>query len=165
MAESINKAIPPLKLKATELEIIETRESGNSLVAEVKVKTALKFVKEKGRWKLEEVRLADRRWEKISHILAVLDQKRTQTTMKSLGALTEAIQLYRAEQGYVPQVTDFRALMDLLAPRFLSRVIRLDSWSNPFLYSSYSSSDYKLSSAGADGAEGSNDDIVYEDVE
>ncbi len=165
MAESINKATPPLKLKATELEILETRESGNSLVAEVKVKTALKFVKENGRWELTEVRLADRHWEKISHILALLNEKRTQTTMKSLEDMAEAIRLYQVEQGYVPQATDFRALIDLLAPRFLNSVIRLDAWSNPFLYSSYSSSGYKLSSAGADGAEGSRDDIVFEVIE
>ena len=163
LAESINRATA-LQLKEADVEIIETRKSGNALLAEVKVKTALKFVREEGRWELDEIRLADRRWEKASHILAVLDRERTQTTLHTLREIDGAILLYRNEEGRVPQVADFNHLMDALTPRFLDRIIRLDSWSNPLVYRAHTATAYSLSSMGPDGTDGSGDDIRYEEA-
>ncbi|MFQ5741400.1 MAG: type II secretion system protein GspG [Acidobacteriota bacterium] len=149
-----------LSLSKNDVEVVQVSRSGDFAVAEVKVKTALKLKKNKGEWVVEEIRMGDRRWEKADHILALLREKRTETTRKLLGRLKAGIEHYSSAQGEVPQVADFESLVDLLAPRYMDGVVRLDAWSRPFFYQSLSARGFDLRSAGPDGAMRTADDLA-----
>ena len=51
------------------------RQVKDSAVAEIEISTAVKMKRNKEKWVIEEIRIADRRWEKVDHILA-FDRKR-----------------------------------------------------------------------------------------
>ena len=163
VADSV-RSLDGLALKEDQVEVVSTRESGDSLLAEVRVTTAVRLVKKKGKWEVDEIRLGDRRWERADHILALLDEERRQTTMGQLRQLHRAVQEHRKAKGSVPQVEEFAGLVDVLYPSFLNHPLRLDAWSNSFSYTVRSAGDYDLRSPGADGLRGTADDVVLEEL-
>ncbi len=149
-----------MQLSTEQVEVGEIRQIGDHVVAEVTIKTAVKASKKNGRWTLEEVRIGDRRWEKIEHILAALDQQRIETSLQQLELLSRSIHRYTDLKGQAPQVDRFDALLDILSPQYLGQIIRIDAWSNPFYYRNLSARNYDLRSAGPDGRIGTSDDLV-----
>lgn len=142
------------------VEIIDVQETGDYAIAEVEIKTAFKLRKEDERWVLEEVRLGDRQWEKVSRIIEALNVERQKETLRLLEDFAEGIAKYMDVNGEVPQAEDFRDLIDLLNPQFVSQAIRLDAWWNPFSYSTSGDRDFELRSAGVDGILDTEDDLV-----
>lgn len=142
------------------VEIVDVQETGDHAVAEVEIRTAFKLRKVDERWVLEEVRLGDRRWEKVSRVLEALNLERQKETRLLLEQLTDGIAEYMALNGEVPQSENFRDLVDVLNPQFVPRVIRLDAWWNPFVYSASGTGAFELRSAGVDGILGTEDDLV-----
>ena len=153
-----------LFLDEKQVEILSAQESGDTILAEVRVTTAVRLVRSKGKWKLAEIRLGDRRWEKADHIRTLLDEQRLETTKGRLRELRQAMQSHLESEGTVPQVDTFSALVDVLYPVFLGEAARLDAWSNPFIYKVVSARQYGLRSSGADGVEGTSDDISVENL-
>ncbi len=151
-----------LSLDKKQVEILSAKESGDTILAEVRVTTAVRLVRSEGKWELAEIRLGDRRWEKADHILALLDEQRLETTRGRLRQLRQAMQSHLESEGTVPQVETFTALVDVLYPVFLEEAVRLDAWSNPFVYEATSARQYGLRSSGADGVVGTADDISME---
>lgn len=149
-----------LSLREDQIEVEDVTEAGNQLVAEIKVTTAVRMVKKEGKWVIEEIRLADRRWEKAEHILAVINQKRSEATRRELEQLRAAIARYQAANTQVPQAQNHDELVNLLTPDYLAEVIRIDAWSNPFSYKALSKASYDLRSAGPDEILGTPDDLV-----
>ena len=153
-----------LSLDEKQVEILTARESGDTILAEVRVTTAVRLVRSEGKWELAEIRLGDRRWEKADHILTVLDEQRRETTKDRLRQLRQAMHRHLESEGTVPQVETFTALVDILYPGFLEEAVRLDAWSNPFIYEVVSAREYDLRSAGADGLDGTIDDVSVENL-
>lgn len=142
------------------VEIVDVQQSGDQAIAEVEIKTAFRLRRVEGRWVLEEVRLGDRRWEKVSRILDALNLERENDTRQMLDELNDGITAYLMQYGQVPQAEDFRDLVNRLNPRFVPRVIRTDAWWNPFSYSVFNKESFELRSAGVDGIFGTEDDLV-----
>ena len=151
-----------LSLPKESVEVTEVRVSGNTAVAEVRVKTAVKMTRRNDKWELEEVRLGDRRWEKASYILSALEGKRIAATRLQLKEILEAIRRYQQSQGEMPAAANFERLIDVLSPTYLKPVIRIDAWSNGFFYRTSAQGSYDLRSAGPDGAVGTEDDLIAE---
>lgn len=149
-------------LKADQIQIDELRESGDQAIAEITVKTAVRMKKENGQWVIDEIRLGDRHWEKAENILAAIQTRRTQRTSGQLNQIAGGIRGYQADRGSLPQAEDFEALIDMLAPRFLQQVVRLDAWSRPFRYRLLAGGGYDLRSSGPDGYFDTEDDLVSE---
>lgn len=149
-----------LDLSDTEIEVLSTQEMGGQAIAEVRIKTAVKLVKQKGQWVVDEVRIGDRRWEKADHIRAVLRAERTQTTRKELQLIGEGIRRYLQNQGVVPEVADFDGLVSVLIPQYLGDAIVLDAWSNPFAYQKVSTQIAEIRSSGEDRLYGTPDDLI-----
>lgn len=147
-------------LSADAVEIQSVRKSGDHVIAEIKVTTAVKMKRKDGRWVIEEIRIGDRRWEKAEHILFVINEQRSETTRRQLTLISEGIRRYKERNGKVPQVPDYETLIDLLSPRYLDQIIRIDAWSNPFSYQSSSENTFELRSTGPDGAFGTQDDLL-----
>jgi len=147
-------------LADNQVKVDNVRELGDHAVAEVQITTAVRLIKKDGKWLIEEFRIGDRRWEKAEHILAVINEKRTETTLQQMSLIREGIRNYADLNNQAPQVASFEELMDILSPQFQSRIVRIDSWSNPFFYRAIGVNDYALSSAGPDGNMGTPDDLV-----
>lgn len=147
-------------LKKEDVEIVDVQERGDHAVVEIRVRTAVKMARKDGKWVLEEVRLADRRWEKTETILNLLEQTRSDTTSLQLQAVAGALRKYREEKGEVPPTGDYAELMDFLFPAYLEQIIRIDAWSRPFAYRKLSDGGFELRSAGSDGKFGTSDDLV-----
>jgi hypothetical protein len=135
---------------------------GDAAVAEVQVSTAVKLSKRSGKWIIEEIRLGDRRWEKVEHILELIEEKRSESSRQQMIQISSGIQRYAARTGEIPQVSDFQELMNLLSPEYLHEVVRIDAWSNPFFYKAMGESRYDLRSAGRDGRLRTDDDLITE---
>ena len=147
-------------LSDQQVEVLNVQEIGDHAVAEVRITTAVRLVKKDGTWVIEEFRIGDRRWERAEHILAVINEKRTETTLQQMDLITEGIRRYTALNHQIPQVSSFEDLMDLLSPQFQDRVVRIDAWSNPFSYQTIGTDKYDLKSAGPDGNLETPDDLV-----
>ena len=163
VADSV-RVFDGLSLDQKQVEILSAEESGDTILAEIRVTTAVRLVRSEGKWELAEIRLGDRRWEKADHILTLLDEQRLETTRGLLRQLHQAMQSHLESEGTVPQVETFTALVDVLYPAFLEEAVRLDAWSNPFVYEVTSASQYGLRSPGADGVDGTTDDISVENL-
>ena len=142
-----------------EVEVQNARQSGDHIIAEIKVSTAVKMKRKDGSWVIEEIRIGDRRWEKAEHILSLINKTRSETTRRQLSLISEAIRRYVERNGKLPQVPDYEGLIDVLSPRYLDQIIRIDAWSNPFAYQLSSAGAYELRSSGPDGELGTEDDL------
>ena len=147
-------------LSEQQVEVQNVKENGDHAVAEVRITTAVRLVKKDGNWVIEEFRIGDRRWERAEHILAVINEQRTETTLQQLNLITEGIRRYADLNQEIPKVSSFEELMDILSPQFHNQVVRIDAWSNPFSYQTVGADAYDLKSAGPDGNLGTLDDIV-----
>ena len=106
-----------LGLTDKEIEVLSTQEMSGNAIAELKIRTAVKLVKKQGIWVVDEVRIGDRRWEKAEHILAVINQKRAETTRNMLEAIGSGIDRYTAANGRLPQGPGFRELVEYAQSR------------------------------------------------
>ena len=146
-------------LSEQQVEVQNVKEIGDHAVAEVRITTAVRLVKKDGDWVIEEFRIGDRRWERAEHILAVINEQRTETTLQQLNLITEGIRRYADLNQQLPKASSFEELMDILSPQFHNQVVRIDAWSNPFSYQAIGADGYDLKSAGPDGDLGTPDDL------
>lgn len=135
--------------------------TGNTALAEVSIHTAVRLERpnDSGEWTIKEVRVGDRKWEQWDRILEAINEDRKTETSTQLAALNEALERYSREQGSLPEVETFEELIDVISPRYLQTVIRIDAWWNPFRYER-SGEQFRLRSAGPDGQFGTADDLV-----
>lgn len=145
-----------------QVRIEKVRRTGNHAVAEVTLKTAVKLTREDRTWVIEEIRLGDRRWERMETILAALDEERSLRTRSDLRLIDSAIGRYLRERGEMPPAESFHQLMDYLAPEYMQPTTELDGWFNPYLFRALSAKDYDLRSAGPDGIARTPDDVTLE---
>lgn len=157
-AEMLRKYQEDFRLSKDEVEVLKVNELGEHAVAEVKVTLAFRYARTPSGWQLREIRTPDGQWQRLDLLQKALDQLKTAETRKDLEILSAAVERYRVDHGNVPAAADIVELNDLLVPRFLERVIRIDSWQNELAYSSARNS-FHLSSAGPDRKKGTGDDI------
>ncbi len=163
-AEAQIRVLGGAELKDDQVSIGEIKDIGDYAVADVTIKTAVRLKKENGDWVIEEISLGKGRWEKMDHLLGLLEEKRKETTVGRLNSLAAGIERYRAEKGQVPQVGNFVQLVDVLSPHYLSEIVRIDGWSKSFFYDANGESGYDLRSAGSDGVMRTSDDLVAGDL-
>jgi len=143
-----------------QVKVKNVKRVGDVAVAEVEVTTGVKLGKKKGKWVIEEIQIGDRHWEKVEHILEVIEKKRIESSSGQMKQIISGIQRFAAAKGQVPQVESFRELTDLLSPEFLNPTIRIDAWSNGFFYEVVGEHGYDLHSPGPDGRFQTPDDLV-----
>ena len=145
-----------------QIQVEKVRRTGNHAVAEVTLKTAVKLIRKERAWVIEEIRLGDRRWEKVETILAALDEERSLRTRSDLQLIDSAIGSYQRERGKLPPAESFRELIEYLTPEYIQPTTELDGWFNPYVFRTLSSRDYDLRSAGPDGIAQTSDDVKLE---
>src|SRR6266850_7245413 len=92
-------------------------------------------------------------------IVHAVNVQKLERARAELETMATALESYRRERGfYVPADTE-AVLVDHLSPRFLSRVIRVDPWHKPYYYEG-TRDHFTLRSAGVDGKENTQDDVI-----
>jgi len=135
---------------------------GGEAIVEAQFDAAFRFTADKeGKWQAVDVRAGDRKWESIELIQTALRKEKALRTGAELRAIATALEAYRRDKGSYVQAETGSALIDHLAPNYLSSIIRLDAWSRELNYKG-SSNSYRLSSLGPDGKADTDDDIVFE---
>jgi hypothetical protein len=138
------------------------RGMGSEAIVEAQFDAAFRFTTDKeGKWQAVEVRAGDRRWESIELILTAIRKEKALRTTAELRTLANALESFRRDNGSYVEADTCSALIDRLAPSYLSSITRLDAWSREFDYKGTATS-YRLGSLGADGKLGTDDDIVFE---
>ncbi|HTY62743.1 MAG TPA: hypothetical protein VMG30_10845 [Acidobacteriota bacterium] len=133
--------------------------SGSEAIAETQLKTAFRLEKVNGKWVVREVRIGHNQWEKVDNLGKALSAVKTEDTRKMLDQIAEGIRKYREADGNLPPFKDYIALSDLLTPKYLTPLIRLDSWGQPLEATHPDPNTILLRSAGPDGRFGTPDDI------
>jgi thioesterase domain-containing protein len=152
---------PPLGLlDKEEVYIRSVSQTGQrDALVEATLHVAFRFEKADGKWVIREVRLGKRPWEKLEDIQRALQIVKAEETRKALEQVAAAVDRYRAKKGILPEFRDYVALSDALHPDYLTPLLRLDAWQNPFAAYRISQNTIRLASAGPDGKPGTSDDI------
>jgi hypothetical protein len=152
--------IPQASLEKEDVQVLKiTRIGGSEAIAETRLKTAFRIEKVKDEWIVREVRIGNGQWEKIGNLTAALEAVKIDETRQMLERIAGAIRKYRESTGTQPVFKDYITLSDQLSPKFLTPLIRLDSWRNPFWAERTETDAIVLRSTGPDSKFGTADDI------
>lgn len=112
-----------------------------------------------GKWRVAEIRTGSNLWRNVEEIVRELNEEKKQRAHAELETIGASLEVFKRERGFYVVAETEAALIDQLAPRYLSKVIRVDPWQHPYLYQG-TRFNFTLRSAGADGKPNTEDDIV-----
>jgi hypothetical protein len=133
--------------------------SSPSAVVEAVVRVDLRFTRVKSGWVVTGVRGGNSDWLNPETILASLNEEKRKKTRAELDEIARALEAFRSERGFYVSSDLHHVLINHLSPRYLSRVIRLDPWHQPYRYNG-AGDHFTLVSMGPDGKENTADDIL-----
>lgn len=160
LAEGLIVSLPKQELSNEDVEIQKVLQLGQSeAIVETRVRTAFRLEKVRGKWVAREFRIGQGQWEKIGNLTQILEAVKIQETRESLNRIEKAIEKYRQINGHLPVFKDYIVLSDILSPKYLSPLIRLDAWRQPFAAQQTDPDSALIFSAGPDGQYYTEDDI------
>jgi len=149
-----------IALPSDAVRIKEISSFGNSAVVVAQVETAFRLVKgDKDKWRVAEIRTGDRRWEDVELLIKALNVEKTARARAELESIATALESYRRERGSYLESDSEAFLIDHLSPRYLTQVIRVDPWHQPYVYEGTRNT-FTLRSAGPDGKSNTSDDVT-----
>jgi hypothetical protein len=149
-----------IELPSDAVRIKEISPMGNSAVVVAQVETAFRLSKgDGGKWRVAEIRTGDRKWEDVDLLLRALNAEKAARARAEMETVATALKAYQRERGSYVTSESLTALIDQLNPRYLSTVIRIDPWHQPYQYEGQGRS-FTLRSPGADGKANTSDDVV-----
>lgn len=149
-----------IQLPSDAVRVKEVSAMGSSATVVAQIETAFRFDKgSDGKWRVAEIRTGDRRWEDVDTLVKALNAEKTSRAQAELESIATALESFRRERGFYVEAKTEAALIDNLNPRYLSRVIRIDPWHQPYEYEGTRSS-FVLRSSGPDGKANTSDDVT-----
>jgi hypothetical protein len=149
-----------IELPSDAVRVKEVSVSGNTAIVTAQVETAFRLVKnDQDKWRITEIRTGDRRWEDLDTLVRALNVEKTARARAELESIATALESFRRERGFYLESKSEAALIDSLNPRYLSRVIRVDPWHQPYQYEG-ARTNYVLRSNGPDGKPDTADDVT-----
>jgi hypothetical protein len=151
---------PQVVFEKEDVEVVNVRQiTRTEAIAETRLKTAIRYEKVGNEWVIREVRLGHGQWEQVSSLVQALETVKAEETRKMLDRIAEAVLKYQETNKDLPAFNDYIGLSDLLSPKYLTPLIRLDAWRRPLGAERVSANTIHVWSAGSDGKEGTEDDI------
>jgi len=136
-----------------------TQTSKSTAIAETRIKTAFLLREVDKEWIIQEIRIGNGQWEKIENLATALERVKTEETRVYLERISTSVREYYKDTGTMPEFRDYIALSDILAPKYIDPLIRLDSWRKPLRATTLESNTILVVSAGPDGSFDTKDDI------
>ena len=130
-----------------------------SALAETLVRFGIRFTREGKGWRAHEFKTGMRDWIDIDQVAASVASVKASRARDDMKVIASALDRFRQDRGAFVVSDKHPALIDHLSPRYLTRVIRLDPWHNPYDYIG-DRDRFTLRSAGPDGKVNTPDDIV-----
>jgi len=109
-------------------------------------------------WQVGELRTGNREWVKLEPLVAALNEVKQQKARTDLESMAKALELYRVQRGFYVVSEKHSVAIDHLNPRYLSQIIRVDPWHQPYKYDGQRDH-FTLRSSGPDGKDNTPDDI------
>ena len=133
---------------------------GSSALAEVAVECAFRLSKDaRGKWFVSEVSIGGESSGDLNALLKAVNNPKAARAREELETVRAALEAFRRERGFYVVADNDSVLMDHLSPSYIKRIIRLDPWDRPYRYAGTRDA-YTLASDGADGKEGTADDVT-----
>ncbi len=152
--------MPQEVFEKEDVEVVNVRQiTRTEAIAEIRLKTAIRYEKIGDEWVIREVRLGHGQWEQVSSLLQALETVKAEETRKMLDRIADAVLKFRETNNSLPVFSDYIGLSDLLSPKYLTPLIRLDAWRRPLGAERSTANTIRVWSAGSDGKEGTEDDI------
>ena len=153
-------APPQQILEKDDIDIVHiTQITGSSVVVESRVKTAFLLQKVDNEWEVREIRIGNDQWEKVEDLATALSQVKAEQTRLLLEQVAASVREYRKDTEKMPEFEDYVGLSDILAPKYMKKLIRLDSWRDPLRAETTGADSIKVTSAGPDLRFDTDDDI------
>ena len=149
----------PMPSDSVRIQEISDLGVGSSAIATSLVHADFRFVRDAHGWRVSEFHSGNRSWIKLESVPDEVDALKRARTNEDLNTIATALEAYRRVHGSFVIAEKHSVLIDTLTPRFLHRVIRLDSWHHPFQYQG-ASDHFTIRSLGPDGKENTADDLV-----
>jgi hypothetical protein len=149
----------PMPSDSVRIQEISDLGVGSSAIAASLVRADFRFVRDAHGWQVSEFHSGNRSWIKLESVPDEVDALKRARTNEDMNAIATALEAYRRVRGSFVIAEKHSVLIDSLTPRFLHRVIRLDSWHHPFQYQG-TSDHFTIRSLGPDGKENTSDDLV-----
>lgn len=151
-------ALVGVRPDAVRIKTISPGMIGSEAVVEAQVPLTVRMTENGGSWRVADIRLGENRWENVDTLRRAVDELKGRQATAELRTLADAVEAYRRERGFYPDVDTSAALVDHICPRFLAPVIRVDPWHKPYLYR-LDGAGFRVGSCGPDGLEGTGDDL------
>ena len=159
-ARKLIASLAGIELPSDAVRVKEISPMGNSAVVVAQVETAFRFDKgEGGKWRVAEIRTGDRKWESVDLLVRALNAEKAARARSEMVTVATALKSYQRERGFFVVADTMTKLIDHLNPDYLSTIIRIDPWHQPYQYEG-SRNGFILRSPGADGKPNTPDDIV-----
>ena len=160
LARNLIVEIPQEVFEKEDVEVVNVTQVGRTeAIAETRLKTAIRYEKVGNEWVIREVRMGHGQWEKVSNLMQALDTVKIEETRKMLDRIEQAVLEYHETNGSMPVFEDYVSLSDLLSPKYLTPLIRLDAWRRPLRAERSDADTIRVWSSGPDTKEGTDDDI------
>jgi hypothetical protein len=122
------------------------------------VRVGVRLLNEKKGWHVTELRTGKREWAALEPLIAALNQEKQQLARRELESMARALECFRKDSGFYVVSDSQGVVMDHLSPRYLTHVIRIDPWHQPYKYQG-ERDHFTLRSAGPDAKADTPDDI------
>lgn len=123
------------------------------------VKVDARLANDNAGWRVVALRTGQHDWVQLDPIVAAVKSEKRIKAQSELELIAKALERFRAERGFYVVSDSQAALIDHLNPRFLSQVIRVDPWHQPYKYQG-ERGHFTLRSIGPDAKDGTADDLV-----
>jgi len=110
-------------------------------------------------WQVTELRTGTKDWAKLDTIIAAVEGMKRDRARTELALIAKALEAFRQDRGFYVVSEQQAVVIDHLNPRYLSQVIRIDPWHQPYRYQG-DRDHFTLRSVGPDGKENTADDIL-----
>ena len=132
--------------------------SQGSAVVVAWVKVEARLVSDNAGWKVSELRTGNREWVRLDPLVAAVNEEKKKKARLELESIARALDQFRRDRGFYVVSDNQAVVIDHLNPRYLSQVIRVDPWHQPYKYQGQRDH-FTLRSSGPDGKDDTPDDI------
>jgi hypothetical protein len=123
------------------------------------VRADFRLAQDANAWRVTGFKSGTRDWFNVSDLQLAIDQVKRSSANDDLSTIAKALSDYRRDRGSFVVADKESVLIDLLSPKYLTRVIRVDPWHRPYQYDGQQDH-YSLRSLGPDGKPNTPDDVV-----